>query len=58
MAKVTRSNPRLSDSDCLGWCLSPEVAGARRSPKRCPVPRFAFGRATSANGHGSMQPFS
>ena len=49
MAKVTRSNPRLSDSDCLGWCLSPEVAGARRSPKRCPVPRFAFGRATSAN---------
>ena len=58
MAKVTTSNPRLSDSDCLGWCLSPEVAGARRSPKRCPVPRFAFGRATSANGHGSMQPFS
>ena len=58
MAKVTTSNPRLSDSDCLGWCLSPEVAGARRSPKRCPVPRFVLGRATSANGHGSMQPFS
>ena len=42
MAKVTTSNPRLSDADCLGWCLSPEVAGARRSPKKVPSTSLRF----------------
>ena len=54
MAKVTTSNPRLSDSDCLGWCLSPEVAGARRCVHQWPV--WGRGPGTMGGVHPAPGP--